>query len=71
MQNNLADKRQVILILRLTLDANGQLVHGEVAELAGMPIGRFVEWPKLPPIVRAWVISEDEDGPLNSFHSIP
>ena len=53
MQNTLANKRQVILILRLTLDANGQLVHGEVVELEGKLIGRFIEWHKLPEIVRA------------------
>jgi hypothetical protein len=41
MQDQLADKHPVILVLRLTLDEHGQLLHGEVVKLEGEITGYF------------------------------
>jgi hypothetical protein len=55
MHERLADKRQVILILRLTLDERGQLAHGEVAKLEGEVIGRFSDWSQFAQSVPEWL----------------
>jgi hypothetical protein len=55
MHDRLADKRQVILILRLTLDERGQLVHGEVARLEGEVLGRFVDWSQFAQLIPEWL----------------
>ena len=67
MKNHLADKRQVVLILRLTIDGRGHFMHGEVVDLDGKPIGRYVEWPKLTDLVRVWLARQEEDDKSNSL----
>jgi hypothetical protein len=47
MHDHLADKRQIILILRLTIDVLGQLLYGEIVDVEGTVIGRFAEWQRL------------------------
>ena len=66
MQNHLADKRQATLILRLTLDGRGHFMHGEIVDLDGERIGRFIEWHKLTGLVRIWLISQEADDSVNS-----
>ena len=66
MQNHLADKRQAILILRLTLDGHGYFMYGEVVELEGRLIGRFTEWPKLSHLVRTWIANQGKQDALPS-----
>ena len=65
MQNHLADKRQATLILRLTLDGRGHFMYGEIVDLDGKRIGRFIEWPDLTGLVRVWVVGQEEDHGLN------
>jgi hypothetical protein len=65
MQNHLADKRQATLILRLTLDGRGHFMHGEVVDLDGVRIGRFIEWLDLTGLVRVWLTGQDTDDGLN------
>ncbi len=60
MQNHLADKHQVALVLRLTVDGQGQLVHGEVVALAGEVIGRFATWPTLIHALQTWLTNHQE-----------
>ena len=64
MDNHLADKRHITLILRLAIDKDDQLVYGELVDLGGVAIGRFVEWPKLAQIIQTWISSQDA-GPSN------
>ena len=66
MHNHLADKRQVALVLRLTVDGRGQLVHGEVVGLRGEVLGRFATWPILIRTLRTWLDNQQEDGQLNT-----
>ena len=65
MKNQLADKRQVTLILRLTLDEHGQFMHGEVVDLDGNQIGRFNKWRKLLSVLQIWVADQEEENTLN------
>jgi hypothetical protein len=64
MHNHLADKRQVALVLRLTIDGQGQLVHGEVVALAGEAIGRFATWPTLLHVLQTWLANHQENDRL-------
>ena len=64
MDNHLADKRHITLILRLAIDKDDQLVYGELVDLRGVSIGRFVEWPKLAQIIQTWISSQGA-GPSN------
>lgn len=61
MDNHLADKRHIILILRLAIDEDEQLMYGEIVELGGTIIGRFMEWPKLPEVLQTWLTNQDND----------
>lgn len=40
----LANHRYVTLILRLTLDQGGQLVHGEMVDTSDTVLERLTEW---------------------------
>ncbi|HRQ40323.1 MAG TPA: hypothetical protein PLD25_20620 [Chloroflexota bacterium] len=61
MDNHLADKRHMTLILRLAIDKENQLVHGELVNLRGVVIGRFMEWPKLTQMIQTWISNQDDD----------
>lgn len=54
----LGEKRQVTVILRLVLDARGNLVHGEVVDARGNACARFQNWRSVSRTVR---------GCLNAF----
>jgi len=62
VKNDLADKYQVALILRLTLDGQRVLMHGEVVDLEGRLIGRFADWENLMRVMRSWLITLQEDA---------
>lgn len=61
MQFLLADKRLKLLVLRLTLDGSGSLVHGEVIEPDGTRIGLFHEWRALPQLLATWAERQAEE----------
>ncbi len=48
----LADSRYVTLVLRLLIDRQGRLVHGEIVDVDGRTRGRFSEWRDLLKSVR-------------------
>ena len=58
MHNHLADKRQITLVLRLTVDGRGQLVHGEVVGLRGEVLGRFATWARLLVVLQTWLTNQ-------------
>jgi hypothetical protein len=43
----LADHRNVTVLLRLVVDSDGHLAHGEVVGLDGESLGRFSHWERL------------------------
>jgi hypothetical protein len=57
MHNHLADKSQLALVLRLTVDRQGQLAHGEVVGLGGEVIDHFTTWPQLADVLQSWIAS--------------
>jgi hypothetical protein len=59
----LDEKRYVTAILRLLMNRQGELLHGEVADVEGRPCKRFVDWQGLMPAVRAWLADIDHRGP--------
>lgn len=44
---NIDDRRPLTLILRLVIDADGGLVHGEIVSLEGFVHKRFAQWREL------------------------
>ena len=59
--DGLKDKRYVTAILRLLIDARGDLVHGEVTELDGVSTKRFIGWVDLVPTIKRWLASLEQD----------
>jgi hypothetical protein len=59
-EERLANRRTVAVIVRLVLDRDGQLAHGEVVNRSGDVCARFAAWERLVPAVRAWLEHEDE-----------
>ncbi len=66
------DKREVTLILRLVLGADGRLEYGEALDTEARSQGQFVGWRGLTHTVRAWLarqkrahgdIVTDPEGP--------
>ena len=49
---DLSDNQYVTLILRLLVDPEGRLVHGEVLDAVGRPCRRFRGWGGLARAVR-------------------
>lgn len=59
----LADKRQLVVVLRLVSAPSGRLLYGEVIDVDGGPSGQFVGWQGMTPAVRAWLVRQlDEAG---------
>ncbi len=54
----LAELRPTAIVLRLVLDKRGFIVHGELIDLEGKPISRFVGWRGLTRELRAWFHSQ-------------
>ena len=56
--NELSAKRNIIVILRLVVDAHGRLESGEVVDVQGQLVGRFVGWSGLTQSVRELLAQE-------------
>ena len=48
----LADFRNVTLLLRLVTDPDGTLVRGELVDVDGHSLGRFLSWDRLIELLR-------------------
>ena len=56
----LADRRQLVVILRLVAARTGRLLYGEVIDVETGPTGRFVGWRGMTTAVRTWLTNELE-----------
>ena len=54
LEDELAGSRQVVLILRLVLDRQAQLHHGELVDAEAVCQGRFVSLTGLTDVVTRW-----------------
>jgi hypothetical protein len=54
----LADRRQLVVILRLVAATTGRLLYGEVIDVETGPTGRFADWRGMTAAVRAWLADE-------------
>lgn len=50
-----ADKRYLTLVLRLLVDAQGQVQQGVVVDVYGQQVGHFQQVGHLPTIVAGWL----------------
>lgn len=51
----LAKQRTVAIVLRLVLDSNGELSHGQVVDTAGQATARWAGWDALVPTLKSWL----------------
>jgi hypothetical protein len=51
----LEKQHQLVVVLRLVVDSGGRLSYGEAVGVDGSSMGRFSDWRRISPIVRAWV----------------
>lgn len=62
-ENNLADMRHLTIILRLVLDRQGMVVHGELVNLEGKTQSRFVGFRGMARAVKTWLANQSQvDG---------
>ena len=59
---NVMEKRQVTLILRLVLDAQGRLQYGEAVDTEARSQGQGVGENGLTRTVRAWLARQERTG---------
>ncbi len=57
---NLADRHYVTLILRLTLDRSGRLIHGELVDTAGTQPEWFLGVVGLNQAVATWLKEQEQ-----------
>ncbi len=53
--NALAEKRHIIVILRLVVDRHGRLLDGQLVDVEGTLGGRFHGWCDVTSTVRNWL----------------
>jgi hypothetical protein len=58
----LADRRYATVILRLQLDPQGQVIQGELVDVASGHQQRFIGWRGLTRSVRDWLQREKQPG---------
>jgi hypothetical protein len=58
-ENHLTDRRYVSVVLRLVLDHQGQLVHGEIVGDANTRPTRFRGWRGLTGALQTWLNKQD------------
>jgi len=58
--DKLAETRQVTVILRLVVDRDGRLQHGEVVNIADNSNNRFKDWDGLTLTLRSWLSNRSQ-----------
>ena len=66
LDNQFVETRNEAVLLRLVLSRNGQLAQGEIVNLKGQLIGRFVEWAGLTHTLRACLANRGETPPADT-----
>ena len=59
----LADRHQLVVILRLVVADTGRLLYGEVIDVETGPTGRFADWRGMTTAVRTWMADEMAESP--------
>ena len=60
-QESLADRRELVVVLRLVTATAGRLLYGEVIDARTRPTRRFIGWNGMTPAVRSWVKREFDE----------
>lgn len=60
--DSLARRHHTVVVLRLVLDRDGVLSHGEVVDASGRARGRFGDWAGLVTLLRNWLEDTGEKG---------
>lgn len=65
----LTEGRQVVLVLRLTLDQHSQLLYGELVNAEGIGQGRFKTLTTLEPSIKQWLKRQQNHHLSESNHA--
>ena len=71
----LADRRQLVVIVRLVTASTGRLLYGEVIDVESGSTGRFADWRGMTAAVRGWLTDElseargRDPGPVHESES--
>ncbi len=58
----LSEKHQVTLVLRLLLDRNNRLLHGDVVDVSGQSLGHFSDLESLTHAIEDWLARGESSG---------
>ena len=61
-ESNLADRRYVTVVLRVVLDRQSKIAHGELVDVEGNLVSRFVGWRGMTRGIRDWVAHQVRPG---------
>jgi hypothetical protein len=61
-ENHLTDRHYVSVVLRLVLDQQGQMIHGELVGDANARPTRFSGWRGLTRALQSWLRRQEQDG---------
>jgi hypothetical protein len=53
--DRLSDKRTLAVIVRLVIDGDGQLLHGDLINEAGRRNGHFTAWAELLVVLQSYI----------------
>lgn len=56
--DQLSEKHQVTLILRMLMDEHSHLLHGELVDVSGNSWGHFSGWENLVTVLREWLTNQ-------------
>jgi hypothetical protein len=62
LSDMLSGKQEVTVILRLLMDEQGKLVHGNLVDVDGQSRGRFSDWGDLVSLLQQWLDSQERRG---------
>ena len=62
LSDMLSEKHQVTVILRMLMDEQGKLLHGNLVDVDGQSRGRFSNWGDLVNLLRQWFDSQERGG---------
>jgi len=63
-RDDLVQSRPLVVVLRLLVDAKGELMQGELVDMHQISRGRFAGWDGLAPAVRSF-LNEERASPVH------
>jgi hypothetical protein len=69
IEDDLVDRQQVVLVLRLTLDRHAHLRYGELLDAGARRQGRFMTLSEMSRAVQQWLYRQQQDRSCDDVHA--